>query len=83
MLGLDWAGGDEDLLIGRHESCDVVLENDSVSRRHARLLARDGSWIIEDLASLNGTSVNGVRVGRCQLQPGDHLSLGHQRIEID
>jgi FHA domain len=83
VLGLDWSGGDEHLVIGRHDSCDVIFENDSVSRRHARLLLRDGGWMIEDLASLNGTNVNGMTVGRCQLQPGDDVWLGDQRIEID
>jgi pSer/pThr/pTyr-binding forkhead associated (FHA) protein len=54
-----------------------------VSRRRARLVFRDGTWIIQDLDSTNGTAVNGGCVGRCQLRPGDHLRLGLQAIDID
>lgn len=71
------------LIVGRLPSCDVVLTATSVSRRHARLLFRDGSWVIQDLDSLNGTEVNGVAVGRCELRPGDHLCLGDEYLVID
>lgn len=83
VLALDWTRGDEDLVIGRAAECDVGLVNDSVSRRHARLIFRDGAWIVEDLGSLNGTAVNGVVVGRCALAPGDRLRLADQVLEID
>jgi hypothetical protein len=83
LLALDWDGGHKELLIGRHHSCDVVLCDPSVSRRHARLVFRDGSWVLQDLASTNGTAVNGVRVGRCELRPGDHLALGDEQLKVD
>jgi hypothetical protein len=83
VLALDWVRGDEELVIGRDDVCDIPLADAGVSRRHARLHFRDGAWIVEDLGSLNGTAVNGVRVGRCRLRPGDHLRLGGQVIEID
>ncbi len=83
VLALDWAGAKEDLLIGRGPGCDVALHNVTVSRRHARLVFRDGAWVIQDLASRNGITVNGTRVGRCQLQPGDRVGLGLQLIDID
>ncbi len=83
LLALDWSGGHETLLVGRHEECDVVLGDRTVSRRHARLRFRDGGWILQDLGSTNGTTVNDVRVVRCRLQPGDQLTLGDQRLRVD
>jgi hypothetical protein len=83
VLALDWSGAQEDLLIGRGPGCDVALPDETVSRRHARLVFRDGCWIVQDLRSRNGVTVNGVRVGRCQLQPGDQVGLGLQLVDID
>jgi hypothetical protein len=83
LLGLDWNGAEHELLIGRHEDCDVVLSDPSVSRRHARLVFRDGNWIVQDLHSTNGTSLNGTPVGRSELRPGDQLTVGTQRLQID
>jgi hypothetical protein len=83
LLALDWTGKQAELLIGRHYACDVVLTDPSVSRRHARVVFRDGGWILQDLASTNGTTVNGALVGRCALEPGDHLVLGMERLRVD
>jgi hypothetical protein len=83
LLALDWTGGQDELLIGRHPSCDVVLTGSAVSRRHARLKYRDGTWVLQDLNSTNGTTVNDVRVGRCQLRPGDELVIAGQRVRVD
>ncbi len=83
VLGLDWSGGQTQLLIGRHDTCDVVLEDPTVSRMHARLFFRDGKWIVRDLESKNGTLVNGVAIGRCEIRPGDDLLLGEQYLKVD
>jgi hypothetical protein len=83
LLALDWAGGQSELLVGRHRDCDVVLLGSTVSRRHARLVFRDGNWVLQDLESTNGTTVNGVRVGRCEVRPGDLVELGDTRLQID
>jgi hypothetical protein len=83
LLALDWTGGHDELLIGRHHACDVVLPSPRVSRRHARLVFRDGSWVIQDLESTNGTVVNGAVVVRSALRPGDHLVLGGERLRVD
>jgi hypothetical protein len=83
LLALDWSGAESEMLIGRHASCDVVLDDLVVSRRHAQLRFRDGRWILQDLASTNGTLVNGVTVGRCELRPGDLVELGDARLTID
>ncbi len=83
LLALDWTGAIPELVVGRSHRCDIVLDDPGVSRRHARLVFRDGSWVLQDLASTNGTMVNDVRVGRCQLRPGDRLRLGTACLRVD
>jgi FHA domain len=83
LLALDWEGGGEELVIGRHPSCDIVLAGPAVSRRHARLTFRDGAWILQDLGSTNGTIVNSARVGRCKLNTGDRLVIGDEQLLVD
>lgn len=83
LLALDWSGATETLLIGRSDSCDVRLENTTVSRRHARLLFRDGAWIVQDLGSKNGTLLNGQLVGRARLRPGDRIAFAEQAFRVD
>jgi DNA-binding CsgD family transcriptional regulator len=61
--------------IGRDPSSDVVLDDDGLSRNHARIHMGDPLWI-EDLASTNGTYVNGTRVGRARVREGDRLQFG-------
>ena len=73
----------EQLLLGRHPACDVVLDAPSVSRRHAQLTHRHGTWVIRDLASTNGTLVNGERVGRAAVHGGDLLTLGELTLLLD
>jgi hypothetical protein len=82
LLALDAAERDR-MLVGRHPACDVVLADPTVSRRHAQLTVRGAVWVLQDLASKNGTSVNGKRVGRVTLHAGDLISLGNQAIQID
>lgn len=62
--------------VGRLPSCDITLDDPSVSRRHARIARRDGRWTVEDLGSTNGVQVNGQPVGRTQLRDGDRVELG-------
>jgi FHA domain len=82
LLALDAVERDR-LLVGRHPACDVVVADPTVSRRHAQLTLRGGVWVLQDLASKNGTSVNGKCVGRVTLHAGDVISLGNQAIQID
>lgn len=63
--------------IGRHRDNDLVIDDPTVSSRHAVLEWRDGSWRVRDLASRNGTSVNRRRVTVWQaLADGDEILLG-------
>ena len=62
--------------IGRSAECDLVLNVDRISRRHARIQVASGRLVIEDLNSHNGTRVNGQRIVRPRLlQPGDEIHL--------
>jgi Inner membrane component of T3SS, cytoplasmic domain/Domain of unknown function (DUF1707) len=63
--------------IGRDSACDLLIEDLSVSRRHARLEHAAGRWLLTDLGSTNGTRLNGWRVRDAVLvQPGDRLAFG-------
>ena len=75
-----------ELTIGRRPPADVLLRDDAVSGRHARVARQDGSWIVEDLGSTNGTFVNGRRLsGPAVLAAGDVLVTGSAtwRFETD
>jgi hypothetical protein len=74
------AGGQ--IRIGRGPECELVLRDSRVSRRHARLAARDGMLILTDLGSTNGTMVNGHRVSEVVLGAGDRIELGETSLVI-
>jgi cobalamin biosynthesis Mg chelatase CobN len=65
--------------LGRDSSNSIVINDAEISRRHARLTAQGGKYVLEDLGSTNGTFVNGQRIsGQYVLKPGDVLSFGEQ-----
>lgn len=64
------ASSDRDVVIGRQTGCDVVLADQSVSRRHASISYKGGSWILSDLGSKHGSYLNGVHV-----PPGESAPL--------
>ena len=64
------------LVLGRSPACELVLGDDTVSRRHAELRMVEGCWILRDLGSSNGTWVNGRRVIEAEVFPGDEIQLG-------
>ena len=67
----------EETIVGRRRDCDLRIRSSEVSRRHCLLSFQDGVVHVEDLDSVNGTFVNGVRVsGRQVVRPGDRLDVG-------
>lgn len=70
------------LLIGRRESCDIVLRFSNVSAHHCQLTVNAGYWSVRDLQSRNGVKVNGVRCTEKLVQPGDILSVAKHKYEV-
>jgi hypothetical protein len=71
------------LLLGRSRECEVVLADPNVSRKHAEIRRDGGRWVIADLGSTNGIKVNGRRVDRAQLEPGDRITLGLTELTFE
>lgn len=65
-----------ELKLGRLAGSDILLEDDGVSRRHARLVQELDGYVIEDLGSANGTFIQGKRVERHRLRDGEVVQLG-------
>src|SRR5436189_3489590 len=71
-----------ELLIGRASDLDLVLVEDMVSRKHAKLIAQNGSLTLSDLGSTNGTFVNGEKIRRTELKRNDRILIGTSIIKV-
>lgn len=74
-----------EIVIGRGQDCDIVLDEHQVSRQHARLQHTAQGWTLVDLGSTNGTQVNGQPLRANQpytLQPGDRVTLGNSVLAL-
>ncbi len=73
-----------EITIGRVQGNDIVLPKGNISKRHSRIVQRDGKFIIVDLKSTNGTYVNGKRISAPQvLKDGDKLFIGDFTITLE
>lgn len=70
------------LVVGRRESCDVVLRFPNVSGTHCELTLIEGYWHVRDLGSRNGTKVNGDRIKEGRICPEDKLSVAKHVYEV-
>jgi hypothetical protein len=85
---LVWPGGvvpirDTALVIGRSKDCDVPLADGNVSRRHAEIGRSADGFVLRDLDSTNGTTVNGRRVKSAPVGEGDEITLGTSTLRIE
>ena len=70
-------------LVGRKKGlCDLVVDRHSVSKLHCLIVKTDGLLFIRDLGSTNGTKVNGQRVTRGALLPGDELAFASVKYRV-
>ena len=68
----------EEAVIGRSAHSDIQVKNDdTVSRRHCRIVKQGPVWALVDVTSTNGTRVNGTTVGVVALHEGDRIEVGH------
>ncbi len=71
-----------EIIIGRSSDLDMVLVEDMVSRKHAKITTDDHVVTIQDLGSTNGTFVNGEKVRKADLKDGDRILIGTSIIKI-
>ncbi len=71
-------------VLGRHPDCTIQLPSNMVSRRHARVIAKNGRHFVEDLGSGNGTFLNGQRITELtELRPDDRIKLGPMLLRYE
>src|SRR5271170_7453449 len=77
QVGRVFAFRDRESVIGRGREAHMLIEDGGASRAHARVYeTEEGSYVIEDLGSKNGTFVGGQRIQRAELTSGDRIQLG-------
>lgn len=75
--------GNDVTLVGRKPGmCDLIVDRSSVSKLHCLLVKTDGLLFVRDLGSTNGTKVNGQRVTRGALLPGDELAFASAKFTV-
>ncbi|MBY0588283.1 FHA domain-containing protein [bacterium] len=74
----------EKIVVGRQPDCDICIPFPNVSSRHAEFRFHQGWWILLDRKSSNGTSVNGDKIERKRLKPGDEITFARKHtFKID
>jgi diguanylate cyclase (GGDEF)-like protein len=75
-MGRRWELGTDEIVLGRGSDCDIHIDRDSVSRRHARVFRVEEQWFVEDLGSTNGSYINDVPIQRGPLRDSDYVKIG-------
>lgn len=79
----EFALTDSTITLGRGSTNEIVLRDPKVSRQHARIECSEASCTLIDLGAANGTRVNGARVERATLKPGDLIALGDSTLRFE
>jgi FHA domain-containing protein len=76
--------GPAGVTLGRSRQCDVVLDDPNISRQHAEIRPRGGSWVLTDLGSTNGSCINGRRIDHPEvIKPGDEIEVATSVIKFE
>ncbi|WP_417384454.1 FHA domain-containing protein [Gimesia sp.] len=71
-------------VVGRKSDlCDIQIDKNSISKIHCVIIKTDGLLFVRDLCSTNGTRVNGQKITRGALLPGDELALASTKFEVE
>lgn len=70
------------MVVGRHPTCDIVLDSNRISLRHCCMIEVRGELEIKDLGSTNGLRINGRRVDSGRLRIGDELTIAHIHYKL-
>ena len=70
------------LLVGRRESCDIVLRFANVSAHHCQLFINGGYWYVRDMKSRNGVKVNEIKVQEKRIDPGDMVHIAKHKYRL-
>jgi diguanylate cyclase (GGDEF)-like protein len=80
QVGKQYKLTEAEMVIGRADDCQVRLEDDGVSRKHARVVHKGGAHVLEDMGSTNGTFANGAKVEGHTLRDGDKIQIGSSTV---
>jgi pSer/pThr/pTyr-binding forkhead associated (FHA) protein len=85
IVTLSWNGKQHEIekrrvVIGRSKDADIQVEDPNVSRRHAEVRQEGAAYWVVDLDSTNGTEINGRRLKRAKLRPGDTITVGSTEL---
>lgn len=73
----------DSIVVGRMpDTADIVINDDSVSKRHCRFTHENGEYYVCDMSSSNGTYINGSRIARTVINPGDRIRIGQSEYEV-
>ena len=75
-IGRRWSLANDEIVVGRGSDCDIQIDRDSVSRRHARVFKEKDQWFVEDLGSTNGSYINDAPISRSRLTDMDFVKIG-------
>lgn len=73
---------ENEIYVGRHSQCEIVLNDAEISRRHLKISRMGSGWEVDDLGSTNGTWLNSQRITKQILVPGDRIEIGQTILAL-